>query len=317
MKIRLGIDIGACGARCAAADGGRVQVVQHRDVAQLSRAETLKILREDAEAQFGVFIEDCSLCVPAFFGSPERREAENAARGAGFTEDVSIIDEPVAAAIASGCADGEKILVLDWGANADVSVVENLRTLETVRVEKAGGRDFTEALADWLVSRVGAGADMKAQFLSEAEQIKIALSSCESYEWIKKIERSDLDRLIRFHIKRVAHCVEDLRERHKTEKFVLLGGCAKIPLIRETFNSTVPANENFLATGAAKFSPPIAKSDDNDKKTDEANLRARLSTMSNISQTQRDNLSDLITKSNGNPELLEIVEKAITDIDQY
>lgn len=73
----------------------------------------LVLLREDAEAYLGRFVDFCVLVVPAHFSFPERGALARAAQQAGF-EKIRIVNEPTAAALSIG-VDG-KFLIMDFGA---------------------------------------------------------------------------------------------------------------------------------------------------------------------------------------------------------
>ncbi|MCL1941217.1 MAG: Hsp70 family protein, partial [Synergistaceae bacterium] len=82
----------------------------------------LKLLREDAEAYLSEFIYSCVVTVPACFNSFQRASVLDAAREAGFSGGVKILNEPTAAALSVGNKEG-RYLVLDFGAGtADISV---------------------------------------------------------------------------------------------------------------------------------------------------------------------------------------------------
>jgi molecular chaperone DnaK (HSP70) len=110
----------------------------------------------------------------------------------------------------------------------------------------------------------------------EAESIKIALSSCQSYDWIPpaleeinasiprgeplKVEREDLERMVRFSIRRVVHIVRRLWLRHEPEHLLLVGGSSRIPLLREILEKEIARPERLslcaeesIVAGAALY----------------------------------------------------------------
>ena len=241
----------------------------------------LKLLREDAEAYLNEFIYSCVITVPACFNSLRRSLVLYAAREAGFSGDVKILNEPTAAALSIGSKEG-RYLVLDFGAGtADISVVEmesNVwHILESVGTSDIGGYDFDILLAEWLIERSGLywikenvkDLDIWNLFRSQAEKVKIALSSYDRYELLPfiamreniepiMIEREDFNRLIRFHIKRIVNWVKMLWEAYKPQKLLLVGGSSKIPLLRQMLEQDVASPEYFgycidegVAIGAA------------------------------------------------------------------
>ena len=245
-------------------------------------------LREDAEVFLGQFVSSCVLAVPACFSLLQREALARAAKTAGMGE-VRIVNEPTAAALAFGLEG--RFLVLDFGAGTvDVSVAESengvWQILESVGSSQIGGYDFDLALAEWLRERLRLGspeADPSnpetvcledacwRTLIMEAETIKIALSSCRSYRWTPpplngkrfsslQIYREDLERMIRFSIKRLLHVVQRLWERHSPERLLLVGGSSRIPLLRDIFEEEITRPERLslcaeesVAAGAALY----------------------------------------------------------------
>ncbi|MDR1622282.1 MAG: Hsp70 family protein [Synergistaceae bacterium] len=227
-------------------------------------APLLCALREDAEVFLGQFVSSCVLAVPAAFSLLQREAIARAAEAAGLRE-VRIISEPTAAALAFG-REG-RFLVVDFGAGTvDVAVVESeggvWQVLESVGTSKIGGYDFDLALAEWLRERLRLdplpSQDPRWRTLVwEAESIKIALSSCRSYDWLPpamdgvgvfeplKVEREDLERMVRFSIRRVVHLVRKLWTRHEPEHLLLVGGSSRIPLLREILEKEVARPERL------------------------------------------------------------------------
>jgi len=228
----------------------------------------LKLLREDAEAYLNTFIYSCVITVPACFNSFQRVAILSAAREAGFSGEVKILNEPTAAALSIANEEG-RYLVLDFGAGtADISVVEmesNVwQVLESVGTKNIGGYDFDVLLAEWIIERAGLH-EIKENtgnmliwnlFRSQAEKVKIALSARERYELmpfiaIEKdfrplvIEREDFNRLIRFHIRRIVNWVKMLWEAHNPQKLLLVGGSSKIPLLRQMLEQEIIPPEYF------------------------------------------------------------------------
>ena len=251
-----------------------------------AKAETLivpliKVLREDAEAYLNEFVYSCVITVPACFNSLRRNSVFNAAKEAGFSGEVKILNEPTAAALSVANEEG-RYLVLDFGAGtADISVVEmesNVwHVLESVGTNDIGGYDFDVLLAEWIIERVGLykikenDKDLEVWnlFRSQAEKVKIALSAYERYELLPffamseifepiMVEREDFNRLIRFHIRRIVNWVKMLWETYNPRKLLLVGGSSKIPLLRQMLEQEVISPEYFgycidesVAIGAA------------------------------------------------------------------
>jgi molecular chaperone DnaK (HSP70) len=201
-----------------------------------------------------------------------------AAQAAGFRE-ARIVNEPTAAALAFG-REG-RFLILDFGAGtADVSVVESengvWQVLESVGSARAGGYDFDLALAEWLSERLRLDPmplddPRRRALILEAETVKIALSSCRSYNWLPpaldgrefqplRVEREDLERMMRFSIRRLMHAVRKLWERYGPEHLLLVGGSSRIPLLHEILEEEIVRPERLclcaeesVAAGAALY----------------------------------------------------------------
>ncbi|GHV46142.1 heat-shock protein Hsp70 [Synergistales bacterium] len=234
-------------------------------------------LREDAEVFLGSLVSSCVLAVPACFSLSQRMGIKRAAAAAGLVES-RIVNEPTAAALAFGMEG--RFLILDFGAGTvDVSVVESennvWQVLESAGSPGLGGYDFDLALAEWLRER------LRIEFLTpedprrrslivEAENIKIALSSCESFKWTPPawggdapnnpiiIERDDMERLMRFSIRRMTHSVRRMWERYKPEHLLLVGGSSRIPLLQNILEKEIVKPERLclcaeesVAAGAA------------------------------------------------------------------
>ena len=90
----------------------------------------------------------------------------------------------------------------------------------------------------------------------EAERVKIALSECLAFEWTPPplegrhlpsltVQREELERLMRFPIRRLVHIVRRLWERHEPEHLLLVGGSSRIPLLREILEREVARPERL------------------------------------------------------------------------
>ena len=223
----------------------------------------LSALREDAEAHLETFVSSCVLAVPACFSLTQREAMIRAAQAAGLKEP-RIVAEPTAAALSFG-QEG-RFLILDFGAGTvDLSVVESgdgvWQVLESVGSDGIGGYDFDLALADWLRERLLLGplssSDPRWRALvMEAERVKIALSECLAFDWTPPplggrpllaltILREELERLMRFPIRRLVHIVRRLWERYEPEHLLLVGGSSRIPLLREILEREVARPERL------------------------------------------------------------------------
>jgi molecular chaperone DnaK (HSP70) len=253
-------------ARCGRAAFGAEEVL----------VPLLTLLREDAEAFLGVFLSSCVLTVPASFSFAERSSIARSARSAGFSA-VRIVNEPTAAALAFGMAG--KFLILDYGAGTvDLSVVESedgvWQVLESTGIPSSGGRDFDTAFAEWLIGKMNIPRleehdPLWRTLLSEAEGLKIALSSCLSCEWTPpagvdsppvRVTRKEFEELIRPSLENVTTFVKRLWKKFRPSKLLLVGGGSRIPLLRSLLEERVARPEHLnqcpdesVVTGAALY----------------------------------------------------------------
>lgn len=244
----IGIDVGRKNTICATAAGQMF-------FAPSDTPELLKKLREDAEVFLGDFVDSCAIAA-----SEESRaeELKLEAKKSGF-RDVNFIRPSIALARQFG----GKILFVNWGAKVDISVADKVSVAESETLRDAGGTEFDKLLAEWIMLRIGENSEgAKKFFCDEAEKIKIALSSCESYQWNVEIKRDDFERLIRFHVRRAIHVFDSFCEKYKCERIFVTGGGSKIPLVRKAFESSewskniVFCHSDVVAKCAAKFELP-------------------------------------------------------------
>ena len=158
-------------------------------------ARTLMKLKRDAESYLGESVTDAVITVPAYFNDAQRQATKEAGEIAGLN-DLRIINEPTAAALAYGLDKANKeelILVYDLGGGTfDVSLLEIgdgvVEVKATAGDNKLGGDDWDEKVINWMVTEfknkngVDLSKDnMAVQRLREAaEKAKIELSSSTS-----------------------------------------------------------------------------------------------------------------------------------------
>ncbi len=151
----------------------------------------LAALRADAERALQRRVARCVVTVPAYFNDVQRYATRCAAELAGLRVE-RLLNEPTAAAISHGVhgvEDDATFLVFDLGGGTfDVSVMEvfdgTLQVLSVAGESQLGGEDFTRALAEHALRRVGGdwqGAEASdpmalALLLKRAELGKRALS---------------------------------------------------------------------------------------------------------------------------------------------
>ncbi|HEX4962663.1 MAG TPA: Hsp70 family protein, partial [Thermoanaerobaculia bacterium] len=131
-------------------------------------AKVLSSLLADAEAVLGYRPAAAVISTPALFELPQNHATMKAGKLAGLAE-VTLIQEPVASAIAAGWrADAEGFwLVYDLGGGTlDVSLLETrdgwLRVVDHGGDNFLGGKDFDNALTDWAAARLAAETGLPA-----------------------------------------------------------------------------------------------------------------------------------------------------------
>ncbi len=229
-------------------------------------AKVLQKLKADAEAFLGTTVEKAVITVPAYFDDAQRQATKDAGQIAGL-EVGRLINEPTAAALASGRDKGSKdqnIVVFDLGGGTfDVSVLELgdgvFEVISTNGDTHLGGDDFDDAVMDWILkefkkeSGVDLSKDMIAiQRLKEAaEKAKIELSSSTETEISlpfitadasgpkhlqMKLSRAKLESLVSALIERcVQPCLSALKDaklgKDQIDQIVLVGGMTRMPAV--------------------------------------------------------------------------------------
>jgi len=123
-------------------------------------AEILKKLREDSAEPLGDEVKKAVITVPAYFTADQKTATRKAGEAAGF-EDIELINEPSAAALAHGHEnelEDHTLLVYDFGGGTlDTSLLEitddEYTVLTTTGNNELGGSDFTRAIMEELASR--------------------------------------------------------------------------------------------------------------------------------------------------------------------
>ncbi|MDR0887679.1 MAG: Hsp70 family protein [Candidatus Methanoplasma sp.] len=164
----------------------------------LSAAILRKIIN-DFNENHGTDIKRAVITCPAYFGQTERDATKLAGTVAGL-EDVTIINEPTAAAISFGLGSGidgkKRVLVYDLGGGTfDVTILEidgkAFTAVATDGERLLGGKDWDQALTKIIKQKVieengideselDADDDVKQSLILDSETIKKRLSSAES-----------------------------------------------------------------------------------------------------------------------------------------
>ncbi len=234
----------------------------------------LTLLREDGEIFLGTLLSRCVLTVPSSFSFAARACLSEAARRGGFAS-VRIVNEPVAAALAFGFPG--RFLLIDWGAGTvDMAVVEReggvWQVLESDGLAFPGGMDLDGVMAELLLGKIGParpGEDTLERriLLREAEDVKISLSGCNSFEWHPPaglkgnpvtVTRPEFEALIAPLLADVISRSRALWKEWHPAGLLLVGGSSRIPLLRRRIEERVarPSHLNVspdeaVAAGAA------------------------------------------------------------------
>lgn len=239
----------------------------------------LSHIREDCEVFLGCMVTDCVITVPAQFGFLERSAMARTAREAGF-EDIRILNEPTAAALACECAG--RTMVFDFGGGTiDVSVVERdgqtWQVLESLGDSAVGGAEIDRVLAREIASRLGLAlaedAPLYRLLLMEAEEIKCALSFQERLFWrvpapfsssgISEltVTRAEIEKIVSPWLEKAVALGAELWRRHDPQSVIMVGGSSRIPSLKKMLSARLPVPvrlgrcpDEAVALGAALYS---------------------------------------------------------------
>lgn len=250
--------------------GGMVQLVTAAgkiSPVQVS-AEILKILRQRAEAHFGLGVTDqlagAVITVPAYFDDAQRQATKDAAKLAGI-EVLRLINEPTAAALAYGLDSGAEGLyaVFDLGGGTfDVSVLRLTKgvfeVVSTGGDTTLGGDDFDDLLLNYWLGQWGITggyaslSPREKRSLSElARQLKERLTDCGSAaevlsaDWPRddgrvcraEISRNQFDQITKALVDKTLTVAEQVVNDARIGVadlmgVVLVGGSTRMPCIR-------------------------------------------------------------------------------------
>lgn len=228
----------------------------------------LKTLKEVAERETGLPVEQVVITVPAYFSDLQRKDTIRAGELAGL-EVVRIINEPTAAALAYGCREDrrEKVLVYDFGGGTfDVSLIDVEEGIIEVMASDGdtglGGDDLDRLLQDLFYTllpkgvRSGKELRLEARLKNAAEAAKIRLST-ETLVQVKEefltsvkgkpvnleleVRRREFEDSIRAELDRTFDLVKEVLKTAKVKvsdvsKLLLVGGSTYIPLVFDTLS---------------------------------------------------------------------------------
>lgn len=230
-------------------------------------AEVIRSLCADVADQVGVLPTRAVVSVPALFELPQSAATREAAKLAGL-EEVELIQEPIASALAAGwradASDGYWLVFDLGGGTFDVSLLEThegfLRVAGHDGDNYLGGRDFDWALVDHVIENLGrtrgvqlsrsdpASEPFIRRWKAAAEEARIALSRARSTDLCLPDPRGGADLEIEVTVRtleevctplvqRAVAICHRLLERHRVgreqlRRVVLVGGPTCMPLVR-------------------------------------------------------------------------------------
>lgn len=256
-------------------------------------ASILKKMINDFNDNHGCDVKKAVITVPAYFGQTERDATKMAGKVAGL-DDVTIINEPTAAAISFGLgSDGSKkrVLVYDLGGGTfDVTILEidgsAFTAVATDGERLLGGKDWDAAITKLIKHKVMEEAgveeyeldeddDVKQSLVLDSETIKKRLSTAESTKGtlsvggkkvVYTITRADFEaasaplmnttlEIIDRALASGNFSIQDI------DDFVLVGGSSRMPQVKNGICARFPGAEvkiydpdQSVAKGAALFS---------------------------------------------------------------
>ncbi|XP_055352351.1 heat shock protein 70 B2-like [Paramacrobiotus metropolitanus] len=240
----------------------------------------LAYLKTTAEHFLATDVSQAVVTVPANFTEPQRAATLSAAYLAGFS-DVTLLNEPTAAAIAYGDALDQQstILVFDFGGGTlDITIMRveargEYRVITTDGDMHLGGEDFDEAIVNYFLRDIEQkhgvnlteSAKARAALKIIAEDAKIALSSSKTPKYRKfahgllghvKYEAvllretfnamfSDMQEKILAPVNRALTAAKILAP--DIDKVVLVGGSSKLPAVKEMLKRFFGKNDAICA----------------------------------------------------------------------
>jgi molecular chaperone DnaK len=145
-------------------------------------ASILKKMINDFNDNHGCEVKKAVITCPAYFGQQERDATKTAGKVAGL-QDVTIINEPTAAAISFGLGSDDtkkRVLVYDLGGGTfDVTILEidgqSFTAVATDGERLLGGKDWDAAIVKLIKQKVMEEAGVEEYELDEDDDIKLSL----------------------------------------------------------------------------------------------------------------------------------------------
>ena len=236
----------------------------------------LRKLLKDFEENHGLdegSVKSAVITVPAYFGLEEREATVNAGKIAGL-EEVTLLNEPTAAAICFGFGNNQdgpkKVLVYDLGGGTfDVTILQidgkSFTAIATDGQRLMGGKDWDAALKSIIISKIAemsglsegeieADSDIMDALVLDSEDLKKRLSTSESTRGTMTIggrkvtytvTREEFEDATKHLIDSTADTVaEVLDSKNLTvgdiDAFLLVGGSSRMPQVKATIANRFP-----------------------------------------------------------------------------
>lgn len=238
------------------------------------------------------------ITVPAHFGTAER-EATYQAAGIANLSVLALLDEPVAAAIHYGLADGrnQTILVYDLGGGTfDTTVLKvesgSVTVVATDGHNALGGADVDSRLVEMVLGRMESGlpaeeydafleeAKLLGQLTMDVEKAKRALSNVFSRDLVIRtprdritvtITRDDLEAACRDLFEQTSLIIDRVLASARAkgamtiDEVIMVGGSSRIPTLTDRLRARLAVNPKLVepdlavAKGAARYADQLAK----------------------------------------------------------
>ncbi|CAF92123.1 unnamed protein product, partial [Tetraodon nigroviridis] len=218
-------------------------------------------MKEIAEAYLGQKVSDAVVTVPAYFNDSQRQATKDAGVIAGLNV-LRIINEPTAAAIATGKTGERNVLIFDLGGGTfDVSIlaIEDgiFEVKSTAGDTHLGGEDFDNRMVNHLMEefkrkqkkdisqnkralrRLRTACERAKRTLSSSSQASIEIDSLfEGIDFYTSITRARFEELCGDLFRKTLEPVEKSLRDAKMDKgqindIVLVGGSTRIPRIQK------------------------------------------------------------------------------------
>lgn len=255
-------------------------------------AAILKKMINDFNEAHGCDVRKAIITCPAYFGQNERDSTKYAGKIAGL-DDVTIINEPTAAAISFGYGgDGSKkrVIVYDLGGGTfDVTVLEiegnSFTAVATDGERLLGGRDWDRALAAVIKNKVSQSSGIPMAEIEEdrdaavtleidTESIKKRLTTAEStrgtltvggVKTVYSVTRAEFESATAPLLNRTLEIIDRVLTSKSfglddIDEIILVGGSSRMPQIKNGISAKYPGAkvrvfdpDRSIAKGAAIF----------------------------------------------------------------